>query len=63
MQESLHRGNSTPAEFLIKDLQNTPIGAGPIPFREGGSIDICRTCFSKPLYHSIIPAACGLYRT
>ena len=35
MQESLHRGNSTPAGFLIKDLQNTPIGAGPIPFREG----------------------------
>ena len=33
------------------------------PFKEGVSIDICRPHFSKPLYHSIISAACGWYGT
>ena len=29
LHESLHRGNSTPAGFFIKDLQNTPEALGP----------------------------------
>lgn len=33
------------------------------PFKEGVSTDICRPHFSKLLYHSIIPAACGWYGT
>ena len=57
------RGATPPLKGFSLRTHKISLRCQAQPFKEGESTDVHRLCFSKPLYHSVIPTACGWHGT